>query len=181
MNWFDKMLDEWLRPLLKIAAWATVAIALFNEVSYLHHSNAIYMVLLVAAVAWLLLIEPALDLPSIYFVKEKQMFMYAKGNQRIAFDFVTLIKKEDGRGLVGDINDLYITRQAVLGEGSYLVFDADNHASAILPHQRWYGTNESDAKIVLVKLDGSKTRMSIGDFMKHQEQILHDAKAATAK
>ena len=169
------------RLLLKLAAWAVIILAIFLEIRYVYTSNALYGLMIGAAPIWLIFIEPMLDTPYIYVVKETGLFVYAKGSQRIAFDFVTLLKGENNDGLLGGINQLRIAKPTLSGGNSYLVFDHNNSAIAVLPHQTWYSDNQVDAKIVLVNVDGSKTRISIGDFMQQQAHILREAKAASAK
>jgi len=177
MNWFE----DTFGGTLKIAAWATILIALLNEVLYLHRSHTLYMALVVAALIYLALLEPMVTVPHIYFVKETGMFLYAKGSQRVAFDYLLLARADDNGGLFGGINHLHIAKPALSETDSHLVFDSNNNAVAILPHQRWYGTNPADAKVVLVGSDGRKTRMSIGDFTNHQGTLLHEAKTHAGK
>lgn len=173
------LIDD-LRGTIKLFVWAFLSLAFFV---YILSLSQLYAGIIIVAIIWLLLVDPVFNIPRIYFVKETGFFLYTKGNQHISFDAMTLMDEKYNKGFSG-VNDLHMSGPgpAKLNESSsYVVFDNDGSAIAILPHQRWYGMNQADAKVIFIDTDGKKTRMRIGEFIEHQGQLLHDAKVANKK
>jgi hypothetical protein len=79
------------------------------------------------------------------------------------------------------VNYLDVSGPQLNESASYVVFDNNGSAIAILPHQSWYGMNQADAKVIFIDTNDKKTRMRIGEFIEHQGQLLHDARVASKK
>lgn len=114
--------------------------------------------------------------PRIYFLPEKSLFLYSKGSQRVLFDYLSLMKSEANGSFFGGINRLSISKPNELNESnSYLVFDRNDEAIAIMPYSARYSTNKRD--LILVGPDKKEKWLGIDEFISDQITIRHTMSA----
>lgn len=137
----------------------------------------IFLIVIILAVfgIWAFVIEP-LFFPDtyIYIMEDKGLYLFARGRQRIVFDYLTFLNF--GTHGNGTVKNLFVNKYKELDEHKpYFAFDRNKQLVAILPHQSKNGSGFGILdKIALVHPDKTVEWMKIDDFLENQTKIINN-------